>query len=83
MARYYFRISTGRYCGASDHAYEFENRAAAWSEMTEVCANLLGGIARGLKPNAQWHMDLLDENKQLVFRISLASEAVKERSSTA
>ncbi|MGV7219071.1 DUF6894 family protein [Bradyrhizobium sp. UFLA05-112] len=83
MALYYFRISTGRYSGASDHAYEFEDRAAAWSEMTDVCANLLGSIARGLKPNAQWHMDLLDENKQLVFRISLASEAVKERSPAA
>ncbi len=45
--------------------------------MTEVCANLVGSIARGLKPNAQWHMDLLDENKQLVFRISLVGESPK------
>jgi len=44
--------------------------------LTEVCANLLGGIARGLKPNAEWRMELLDENKQPIFRVSLVGEAV-------
>ena len=44
--------------------------------MTEVCANLLGSIARNLKPNANWSMELLDENKEPVFRISLVGEAV-------
>lgn len=76
MSLYFFRISTGRYSGAADQPYEFEDRAAAWSEMTEVCANLLGSIARNLKPNAKWSMELLDENKQPVFRISLVGEAV-------
>ena len=52
MSLYFFRISTGRYSGAADQPYEFEDRAAAWTEMTEVCANLLGSIARNLKPNA-------------------------------
>jgi len=75
MSLYFFRISTGRYSGAADHPYEFEDRAAAWTEMTEVCANLLGGIARGLKPNAEWRMELLDENKKPVFRISLVGES--------
>ncbi|RXH08720.1 DUF6894 family protein [Bradyrhizobium guangzhouense] len=75
MSLYFFRISTGRYSGAADQPYEFEDRAAAWTEMTEVCANLLGSIARNLKPNAKWSMELLDENKQQVFRISLVSEA--------
>jgi hypothetical protein len=76
MSLYYFRISTGRYSGAADQPYEFEDRAAAWTEMTEVCANLLGSIARNLKPNAKWSMELLDENKEQVFRISLVGEAV-------
>jgi len=74
MSLYFFRISTGHYSGASDVPYEFEDRAAAWAEMTAVCANLIGTIARRLKPNAEWHMDLLDENKQLVFRIRLVGE---------
>jgi hypothetical protein len=77
MSLYFFRISTGRYSGSADQPYEFENRAAAWSEMTAVCANLLGSIARNLKPDASWSMELLDENKQPVFRISLAGETVR------
>ncbi|TPQ34484.1 hypothetical protein C2U70_16965 [Bradyrhizobium guangdongense] len=79
MSLYFFRISTGRYSGASDQPYEFEDRTAAWREMTEVCANLISSIARSLKPNAEWHMDLLDENKELLFRISLVGETVESR----
>ncbi|MDA9527456.1 MULTISPECIES: DUF6894 family protein [unclassified Bradyrhizobium] len=74
MSLYFFRISTGRYSGAADQAYEFEDRVAAWTEMTKVCADLLGGIARSLKPNAEWCMELLDESKKPVFRISLVGE---------
>lgn len=76
MSLYFFRISTGRYSGAADQPYEFENRAAAWAEMTAVCSNLLGGIARTLKPDAEWCMELLDENKKPVFRVSLVGETV-------
>ena len=76
MSLYFFRISTGRYSGAADQPYEFEDRDAAWNEMTEVCADLLGGIVRNLKPNAKWSMELLDENKEPVFRISLVGEAM-------
>jgi hypothetical protein len=76
MPMYFFRISHGRYSGASEHGSEFESRDAAWSEMTKVCANLLGGISRGLKQNAEWHMELLDETKQPVFRIRLVAESV-------
>jgi hypothetical protein len=77
MPLYFFRISTGRYSGASDQPYEFEDRATAWIEMTEVCAKMLGSIARGLKPNAEWRMELLDKDKNLIFRISLLGETVR------
>jgi hypothetical protein len=76
MALYFFRISHGRYSGASDVGSEFESRDAAWTEMTRVCANLVGGISRSLKQDAQWQMELLDEGKQPVFRIRLVAEAV-------
>ena len=76
MSLYFFRISHGRYSGASDHGSEFESSEAAWSEMTKVCANLLGGISRSLKQNAEWHMELLDESKQPVFRIRLVAESL-------
>lgn len=76
MSQYFFRISHGRYSGASDQGSEFESREAAWSEMTKVCANLLGGISRSLKQNAEWHMELLDEAKKPIFRIRLVSESL-------
>ena len=76
MPLYFFRISHGRYSGASDRGSEFESREAAWAEMTEVCANLLGGISRSLKQDAEWRMELLDESKKPVFRIRLVSESL-------
>lgn len=42
--------------------------------MTKVCANLVGGISRSLKQNAEWQMELLDETKKPVFRIRLIAE---------
>ena len=76
MSLYFFRISHGRYSGASDLGTEFESREDAWAEMTKVCANLLGGISRSLKQNAEWHMELLDDSRKPVFRIRLVAETV-------
>ena len=76
MSLYFFRISHGRYSGTSDQPYEFDSPEAAWSEMKAVCANLLGGISRSLKQNGEWHMELLDEAKQPVFRIRLVAESL-------
>ena len=77
MPLYFFRISQGRYSGMSDHPSEFADRDAAWAEMRSVCANLLGGIARGLKQDSQWHMELLDEARKPVFSIRLIAESVR------
>ena len=76
MSLYFFRISHGRYAGASDRGAEFETREAAWSEMTKVCGNLLGSLSRSLKQNAEWQMELLDEAKKPVFRIRLVAESL-------
>jgi len=76
MSLYFFRISHGRYSGASDQGTEFESREDAWAEMTRVCGNLLGGISRSLKQNAEWRMELLDEAKKPVFRVRLVAESV-------
>ena len=76
MSQYFFRISHGRYSGASDQATEFESREAAWAELTRVCANLLSSISRSLKQDAEWRMELLDETKKPVFRIRLVAETL-------
>jgi hypothetical protein len=74
MPKYHFRIAHGKYSGASDSPFDFKDDVAAWKEMTLVCGDLVGGICRGLKPNSDWHMELLDENKKHLFRIRLVSE---------
>ena len=79
MTLYFFRISHGRYSGPSDAPdlpYEFDTREAAWTEMRAVCAKLVGGIARGLKPNAEWQMELLNDAKEPLFRIRVLGEAL-------
>jgi hypothetical protein len=76
MALYFFRISHGRYSGASDQEAEFADHDAAWSEMTKVCADLLGGISRSLKQNAEWQMEMLDQAKKPVFRVRLLAESL-------
>ena len=76
MPLYFFRISHGRYSGASDQGSEFESHEAAWGEMTKVCADLLSGISRSLKQNADWRMEMLDEGRKPVFRIRLMAETV-------
>jgi len=76
MSQYFFRISNGRYAGASDQGAEFESRDAAWAEMTKVCGNLLGSISRTMKQDAEWRMEMLDESKKPVFRIRLVAESV-------
>lgn len=76
MSLYFFRISHGRYSCAADQPHEFANRESAWKELTAVCADLIGGISRGLKEDAEWHMELLDAAKQPIFRIRLVAESV-------
>jgi hypothetical protein len=76
MSLYFFRISHGHYSGASDQGSEFATREAAWTEMTQVCSNLLGSISRNLKQNAEWQMEMLDEARTPVFRIRLIAETV-------
>ena len=76
MPLYFFRISNGRYAGASEQGSEFESREAAWAEMTKMCGNLLGSISRSMKQDAEWQMEMLDESKKPVFRIRLVAESV-------
>jgi hypothetical protein len=78
MPLYFFRIRNGRYSGASDHGTECADREAAWKELTNVCADMAGGISRKLKQNSEWHLELLDESRRPVFRIRIVGETLDE-----
>ena len=73
MPLFYFRIRAGEFSGASDTAFEFADRDAAWLETTKVCGDLVGSISRHLKQNAEWQTELLDESKKPLFRICLVA----------
>ena len=45
--------------------------------MRALCANLVGGIARSLKPNAEWQIELLSDVKEPLFRIRVLGEALR------
>ncbi|MGY8710190.1 hypothetical protein RAD16_31020 [Bradyrhizobium sp. 18BD] len=76
MPLYFFQIRNGVYSGCAEQAREFPDRAAAWKEMTSVCADMAAGIARKLRENSEWDMELLDEAKQPVFRIRIVAETL-------
>jgi hypothetical protein len=80
MPLFYFRIRTGQFSGAPDTAFELADRDAAWVEMTKVCGDLVGGISRDLKQNAEWQMELLDESKKPLYRIRLVAETLDQQS---
>ena len=75
MPLYYFRIRTGRYSGVSSLGTELPDADAAWEELTGVCGDMIGSIARHLAENAEWHLELLDESKKPIFRIRLVAES--------
>jgi hypothetical protein len=76
MPFYYFRIRNGPFSGACDHATELADCNAAWKELTSVCGDMAGSIARKLQQNSEWQMELLDEAKKPLFRIRIVAETL-------
>jgi hypothetical protein len=73
---FYFRICNGDYSGTSREGFNLADKDAAWAEMTKVCGDLVGGIARKLKQQTEWRMELLDESRKPVFRIRVLAETL-------
>jgi hypothetical protein len=78
MAQFYFRIRDGRFGGPAHHAIVLADRDAAWNELALVSKDLVGSIAREIKQNAEWQIELLDESERPVFRIRLIAETFDE-----
>jgi hypothetical protein len=76
MPLYFFRIRSGGFAGASEYGTECADRVAAWQEMTTVCADMASSISRKLTENSEWQMELLDEDRQPVFRIRIVAETL-------
>ena len=78
MPLYFYRFRNGRYIGASDRGTECSDLGAAWKEMTNVCADMAGGMMRKLAQNSEWELELLDDARQPVFRIRIVAESLDE-----
>ena len=76
MPRYYLRVAHGKYSGAPDLIYEFQDDDEAWKEMTKICGDLAGGVCRALQQDTDWHIELVDEARKPKFRIRLAAESL-------
>ncbi len=83
MPLYYFSIPNGPFAEACGDGFDLADGDAAWAEMINVCSDLIGGISRKLKQNAEWRMELLDESKRPVFRIRIVAETLNYGAVTA
>ena len=75
MTLYYLRIQNGSDGEVADLGIDIANHDAAWTEVANVCGDLVGDAARNLKPNAQWQIELLDVSKKPLFRIRVVAES--------
>jgi hypothetical protein len=74
MPLYYLSIQNGPFAGACGQGFRLADRNAAWTEMTNVCGDLIGSVCRNIKQNADWKIELLDDSRTPVFRIRLVAE---------
>ena len=81
MPLYFFRIRNGYYSGSSELGTECADRNAAWKELTDVCADMAGGMLRKLPENSEWQMEMLDEAKRPVFRVRIVGESLDKKNS--
>jgi hypothetical protein len=43
-------------------------------ESSPACGDLVGCVARNLKENAEWQMELLDQSSRPIFRVRMVAE---------
>jgi hypothetical protein len=80
MAKYFFSTTQGSYVHNRDEGLEFPNDDAAWEEATSACGEILRHIDGDLKKHGHWHMDVKDENQELIYRITILPEAFQRSS---
>ncbi len=82
MPTFFFRLKSDRYPNGADYGSDMPSRDAAWKELTRVCDDLVRDACRALEQNSAWEIELLDEGKRPIYRISVFGEAVETRAST-
>jgi hypothetical protein len=50
---------------------EIANRALTWQELAAVSSDLIAGACEALEQNTSWQIELLNEDRNPIFRVSL------------
>jgi hypothetical protein len=73
MPLYSFRIAHGQR-SYPDLISSHPNALAAQREALTICADLARDILRGLEPDIEWRVDVVDESGNCSFSLRLISE---------
>lgn len=76
MPIFFFRITSAGIASSPEQGSHLLSRKAAWTELTEVCGDLVRDACRSLEPNSVWGIELLDESNKPIYRVSVFGEAV-------
>ena len=68
LPRYHFNVHDGVDLPDPEGS-EFPDRDAAWSEAVRCCGEMLKDVDGRLERNAEWRMDVTDEDGQAVFTL--------------
>jgi len=79
MPMYYFRIRSDQCPTGADYGSDLPSRDEAWRELTRVCGDLTRDACHALKPNSAWRLEMLDEEKKPIYRVSVFGEAVEDK----
>jgi hypothetical protein len=78
MSAYFLRVRNGPFAGVSGHEIEADDPRRAWEALIGVCAEAAPSVCRDLVQNADWQIELLDQVKKPIFRISIIGETVDD-----
>lgn len=78
MSAYFLHVRNGPFVSRSDHEIVAADRQQAWKELTGVCADAAPSVCHELAQNGDWQIELLDDVKRPIFRISIIGETVDD-----
>ena len=58
---------------------ELANDGDAWVEATSACGQMIKDLDGALKANTDWRMEVFDEQRQPLFRLSVRAERLAPR----
>lgn len=74
MRRYYFHVYHNDDGSIDTEGVELRSDAAAWSEATSSCGQMIRDLDGSLRVDSSWRMDVADASGTILFRLSLRAE---------